>query len=62
MTPLTAGRLDASRAKDFGDFRLAPDAPKTRNKMRQMLSAGRWAGCDNGPCWPKPESVDGPVM
>jgi hypothetical protein len=39
MTPLTAGRSDAPRGKDFGDFQLAPAAPETRDKMRQILSA-----------------------
>jgi phage-related minor tail protein len=49
MTPLTAGRSDALRAKDFGDFQLASGAPKTRDKMRQMLSAARCAGSTVGP-------------
>jgi hypothetical protein len=42
MTSLTAGPLDASRAKDFGDFHLAPDAPKTETNAANA-QGGRWA-------------------
>ena len=36
---MTAERLQALAGNDFSDFQLAPDAPKTRDKMAQVFAA-----------------------